>query len=141
MGGLLCAAVAVGLLLFVPATLALERRRLQRAKARFLHGRQALPDAEFLAQAGVAGAEDSFFLAARRAMAWLCDIPPEVVYPDDSWRSLMDLQFDNGFLQDIVFALEKQLGERLPLNYPVDDRLSFVDYVHQLAVCLGRKIT
>jgi hypothetical protein len=136
--GLLCAAMFVGLVILVPVVIALERRRLRRARARFLRGRTALPDSAFLARVGVPAQQESFFLAARRAVAGLCDIPADMVHPDDSWRSLMDLQWDNGYLEDIVFALERELGRHLPFAYPADDRLPFVAYVGQLAECLGR---
>jgi hypothetical protein len=95
----------------------------------------------FLAQAGVSPQEEAFFLAARRAAARLCDVAPDMVHPDDSWRSLMDLQWDSGFFEDIVFELERELDTTLPFAYPTDDRLSFVAYVRQLAVCLGRSTT
>ena len=105
---------------------------------RFLRDRSALPDVAFLSRAGVSAGEAAFFLAARRAMAELCGLPSEMIHPEDTWRSLMDLQWDNGFLEDIIFGLERELGTWLPLAYPTDDRLPFAVYVRQLAVCLER---
>jgi hypothetical protein len=137
-GGLLCVVVTGALLVLVPVTAALERRRLRRARARFLRGRRALPDAAFLGRAGVPAARAAFFLAARRAVAELSGVPPEMIHPEDTWRSLMDLQWDNGFLEDIVFGLERQLHARLPLAYPGDDRVPFAVYVAELARCLER---
>lgn len=137
-GGLLCVVMTVALLVMVPVITALERRRLRRTKTAFLRDRRALPDAEFLSQVGVSTDEAAFFLAARRAMAELSGVPPQMILPDDTWRSLMDLQWDNGFLEDIVFGLERELGTRLPLAFPADDRLPFAVYVGQLAECLER---
>jgi hypothetical protein len=137
-GGLLCAGVILFLLIMTPVIVALELRRLRRARARFLEGRQVLSDAAFLSRAAVAVDRGAFFLAARRAMAQLSCVPAEMVYPEDTWRSLMDLQWDNGFLEDIVFALERELCTNLPLAYPLDDRLSCAAFIGQLALCLER---
>jgi hypothetical protein len=125
-------------LVMLPVTAALERRRLRRATERFLRDRRALPDAAFLNRAGVSADRAAFFLAARRAMAKLSGVPAEMIYPEDTWRSLMDLQWDNGFLEDIVFALERELGTRLPFAYPADDRLPCADYIGQLLLCFER---
>ena len=127
--------MVVVFLAMLPITAALERVRLRRAKARFLSGRQALPDTEFIGRAGVGADQEKFFLAARRAMASLSDVPADMIYPEDTWRSLMDLQWDNGYLEDIVFALERELNTRLPYTYPADDRLPFAVFVAQLAKC------
>jgi hypothetical protein len=136
--GLLCVAMVAIFLLMIPVTAKLERRRLRRAKERFLRGRSPLSDATFLNQMGDSKDQAEFFLAARRAMAQLGDVPPDMIYPQDTWRSLMDLQWDNGYLEDIVFGLERELHTRLPFVYPADDRLSFADYVRQLALCFQR---
>jgi hypothetical protein len=133
-----CLAVAAVLLVMGPIIFALERRRLRRATARFLSNRTALSDAAFLSRAFVSEGEAEFFLAARRAMATLCGVPAEMIHPQDTWRSLMDLQWDNGYLEDIVFQLERELNTRLPLAYPADTRLPFAVYVRQLAACLRR---
>ena len=53
-GGLLCAGVILFLLIMTPVIVALELRRLRRARARFLEGRQVLSDAAFLSRAAVA---------------------------------------------------------------------------------------
>ena len=132
-GGLACLAVIVVLLVMTPVIIVLERRRLRRATARFLRGREALSDKAFLNRAGATPEAAGFFLAARRAMAKLSGVPPEMVHPEDTWRSLMDLQWDNGFMEDIIFGLEEELGVRLPLLTPADDRLSVADYVRRLA--------
>lgn len=137
--GILCVVVVVVFLALFPITAALERRRLQRARARFLCGRLALSDGDFLNQAAVPADQADFFLAARRAMADLSAVPPDMIYPEDTWRSLMDLQWDNGYLEDIVFALERELQTRLPLAYPADDRLPFAAFVGQLAKCLEQQ--
>ena len=136
--GLFCVVMVVVFLAMLPITAALERRRLRRAKARFLSGRQALSDTAFLSRAGVSPDQEKFFLAARRAMAALSDVPADMIYPEDTWRSLMDLQWDNGYLDDIVFALERELNTRLPFAYPADDRLPFAVFVAELAKCFER---
>jgi hypothetical protein len=136
--GLLCFAMVAIFLLMLPISATLERWRLRRARARFLHGRSALPDTAFLDQMGGSVDQAEFFLAARRAMAQMGDVPPDMIYPQDTWRSLMDLQWDNGYLEDIVFGLERELNTRLPFAYPTNDRLSFADYVKQLALCFQK---
>jgi hypothetical protein len=120
----------------VPVIAALERRRLRRARARFLRDRRVLADEAFLSRAAVSSGQAELFLAARRAMAELSGVSAEMIYPEDTWRSLMDLQWDNGYLQDIVIGLERQLKTRLPMVYPTDDGLPFAVYVSQLARCL-----
>jgi hypothetical protein len=137
-GGLLCLAMIAVFLITIPVSAALERRRLRRVTARFLQGRAALPDAAFLLRAGVAPAEEAFFLAARRSMATLCGVAPDMIYPEDTWRSLMDLQWDNGFVEDVVFGLERELRKPLPLVFLYDVHLSFVEYVRKLAAGLHR---
>jgi hypothetical protein len=137
-GGLLCVVVIGALLVLVPVIVALELRRLRRARARFLRGRQALPDEAFLSRASVSAGQAELFLAARRAMAELSGVPSEMIYPEDTWRSLMDLQWDNGYLHDIVVGLEREMNTRLPWAYPEDDRLPFAVYVSELARCLQR---
>jgi hypothetical protein len=136
--GLFCVLMVVVFLAMLPITAALERVRLRRAKARFLSGRHALSDTAFLNRAGVNPDQERFFLAARRAMAALSDVSPDMIYPEDTWRSLMDLQWDNGYLEDIVFALERELNTRLPYAFPADDRLPFSIFVTQLAECFER---
>jgi hypothetical protein len=123
-------------ILLLPLMIALERRRIRRAEERFLRGRQPLSDDAFLARAGATADEAAFFLATRRAMARLSGIEPEMVHPEDTWRSLMDLQWDAGFMEDIVFELETELGENLPLAYPGDDKLTVAAYTRELAKCL-----
>jgi hypothetical protein len=137
-GGLLCVGVIAVLLVTTLVIFALEPRRLRREKARFLRGRQPLPDAAFLSRVGASAEEAAFFLAARRAMAALSGVSAEMIHPEDAWRTLMNLQWDNGYMDDIVFGLEQELGARLPYAYPTDDRLSFAVYIRQLAVCLER---
>ena len=111
-----------------------ERRRLDRAERAFLAGRQDLADDEFLRQVGMGPGEEKFVLAARRAMAGCCGLAPELIHPGDTVRALLNLQWDQGFIQDFVFALEKHTGDRLPLAYP-PDRQTFRDYLEDLARC------
>jgi hypothetical protein len=118
-------------LLMIPITAALERRRLQRAEAHFLGGRRAISDAEFLARAQAGAEETPFFLAARHAMAELCGVPAEMIHTDDTVRSLLDLQWDNGFIYDFVFALEDRMSGRLPQGYPLE-QMTFGNYIREL---------
>ena len=134
--GLFCVLMPATFLVMIPITGALEQRRLRRARARFLQGRLALPDAAFLSQSDVSADQAVFFLAARRAMAGLSAVPPEMIHPGDTWRTLMNLQWDSGYLEDIIFRLEQELNTRLPLAYPTDDRLPFAVYVSKLATVL-----
>jgi hypothetical protein len=136
--GLFCLAMVGTFLIMIPISFVLERWRLRRVTVRFLHGRVALPDSAYLLRVSATPEDETFFLAARRSMATLCGVPPEMIHPEDTWRTLMDLQFDNGYMDDIVFLLERELGRPLPLAYPEDVRLSFSDYVRQLAACLAR---
>ena len=130
-GGLACLGIVAVFLLMFPITLVLERRRLRRAEARFLRGRSEMPDAEFLARANAGADEAPFFLAARHAMAELCGVPAEMIHPDDTVRSLLDLQWDNGFIYDFVFALEDRVSGRLPQGYP-PERMAFGNYICEL---------
>jgi hypothetical protein len=114
----------------IPITAALERRRLRRAEARFLEGRSAMPDSKFLTVAE-AGAEEAFFLAARHAMAEVCGVPVDMIHPDDTVRSLLDLQWDNGYIDDFVFALEGRVQGRLPQGYP-PEKMTFGKYIREL---------
>lgn len=137
-GILVCFGVVGVLILLFPVINALERRRIRRAEECFLRGRQPLSDDAFLTRAGATADEAAFFLATRRAMARLSGIAPEMIHPEDTWRSLMDLQWDAGFLEDIVFELEMELGENLPLAYPGNDKLTVAAYTRELARCLQR---
>lgn len=129
--GLLCLGIVAVFLLMIPIIAALERRRLRRAEARFLRGRSEMPDAEFLARANAGADEAPFFLAARQAMAKLCGLPADMIHADDTVRSLLDLQWDNGFIYDFVFALEDRMSGRLPQGYP-PERMAFGDYIREL---------
>jgi hypothetical protein len=95
----------------------LEYRRLARAEHAFLANRTALSDEDFLQWVGAEPKLASFYLAGRHAMAELDGIPAEMVRPDDTVRSLLDLQFDNGFREDFIFALETRLQTRLPMSF------------------------
>jgi hypothetical protein len=118
-------------LLMIPITAALERRRLRRVEAAFLKGRSKMPDSEFLVRAQARPDEVPFFLAARNAMAEQCGVPADVIQPEDTVRSLLNLQWDNGYIDDFVVALEGRVRGRLPLGYP-PEKTSFADYLREL---------
>jgi hypothetical protein len=130
-GGWACLGIVVVVVLLVPISAALERRRLRRARAAFLQGRREMPDAAFLAQAGARSDEVSFFLAGRQVMAALCGLPADQIGPEDGVRTLMDLQWDNGYVEDFVFALEIRAGGRLPRGHS-PEQVRFGDYLRQL---------
>jgi hypothetical protein len=129
--GWACLGIIAVFLLMVPITAALERRRRRRAEAAFLRGRRGMPDAAFLARAGAGADEVSFFLAARHAMAELCGVPADMIQTEDTVRSLLNLQWDCGFIDDFVFALQDRVGGRLPLGYP-PERMTFGNYLREL---------
>jgi len=126
-----CLGIVGALPLMVPIILVLERRRLRRAEAAFLRGRQGMPDAQFLAKAGAEADEVPFFLAGREEMANLCGVPVEMIDAEDSLRSLMDLQWDNGYLHDFLFALHIRVGGDLSCVDP-PRRITFADYLREL---------
>lgn len=127
----LCAAMVVGAVFFSGR---LEYRRLARAEQAFLAHRTALSDDDFLRYMDAEPELASFYLAGRRAMADLDGIPADMVRPNDTVQSLLDLQFDNGFLEDFVFALEDQLQTPVPLSFPVNAHaLSFGAFLKELA--------
>jgi hypothetical protein len=141
--GLLCLGMPLLFLLTLPVAGVLERWRLRRGRSAFLRGRDAgMTDEQFLGTA-LAGAESDlapFYLAGRQTMAGLCGVPAETVYPDDTVRALLNLQFDNGYIDDFVFALEEKVGGALPQGYPPDN-WTFAAYLGELGrywQCSGR---
>ena len=129
--GLVCLGIVAVFLLMIPITAVLERRRLRRAEARFLRGRQEMSDAEFLTQAQAGADEASFFLVARQAMAKLCGVPKDMIHSDDTMHSLLNLQWDNGYIDDFVFALRVRVQGSLPMGYP-PDQMTFGSYIREL---------
>ena len=64
--------------------------------------------------------------------------PGAVGHPDDRLRSLLDLQWDNGFIRDFVFGLEEQAGVSVkPDQFTVHDRrgMTFRAFLKALAAC------
>jgi hypothetical protein len=55
----------------------------------------------------------------------------DMVGARDSLRSLMDLQWDNGYLHDFVFALGIRVGGRLSYGDP-PEWITFGDYLREL---------
>lgn len=112
----------------------LEYRRIARAERAFLSERAAMSDNEFLRRMDAEPDLAFFYLAGRRAMAELDGIPAEMVRPDDTLASLMALQFDNGFAEDFMFALQEQLATRLPWSFPACcEKLTFATLLKELA--------
>jgi hypothetical protein len=90
----------------IPVILFIEHRRRRRVAGQFLRDRRPIPDEEYLK----AFAESDFpvdrLLQARRVMASLCGVPPEMISAGDTLRSLLDLQFDSGWLEDFLMQVE-----------------------------------
>ena len=131
--GLLCflaGAFAVAVILI----LVTERYRLGRVERYFFWGRSEVSDEEYL-RSFLARAElREYLLAARRAMAELCGTTPEMIHADDSMRTLMAMQFDNGYIQDLADGIEKRSRHRidsLRMSIPGND--TFAEYLIKLA--------
>jgi hypothetical protein len=131
--GMACLGIFAAFLIAVVGASLAERRRLERAERAFLAGRVPLADEDFLRRAEAGTGEAEFFLTARRVMAGLCGLDPEEIHPEDTVRSLLDLQPDRGWIQDFVFSLEYHTGVKLlPYRYPPDEQ-TFGEYVRGLA--------
>jgi hypothetical protein len=129
--GWACLGIVGALVLMVPIIIALERRRLRRAEAAFLRGRQGISEAQFLAQVEAETDHSRFFVAGRQVMATLCGVSAEMIDARDSLRSLMDLQWDNGYLDDFLFALENQVGGH-PTRCDPPPGITFGEFLREL---------
>jgi hypothetical protein len=56
-----------------------------------------------------------------------------MIHPEDTVRSLLDLQCDNGYIDDFVIAMEIQVGGTLPMGYPPETS-TFAAYLRALAL-------
>jgi hypothetical protein len=133
-----CPATILVFFLMIPVTLALERRRLRKAERAFLAGRQEVNDEEFLQRLEAESERAPLYLLARQVMAGLCGVPTAMVHPDDTLRSLLDLQCDNGFIQDFMVGLEKQAGVSIKIDpFTVHDPsgITFGAFVKALPPC------
>jgi hypothetical protein len=130
-----CPLLIVTFLLLLAVVVPLEFRRLRRARAAFAGGRGGMSDEEFLRQLGAEPEFAPFYLAGRRFMAELSCVPAEAVRPDDTVRSLLNLQFDNGYIQDFLFALQDELGGTFGPGFPdyPPRATTFGDYLRALA--------
>ena len=117
-----CVGFPVVIALIALITAPLERRRLRRAEERFLAGRSPMTDDEFLRRAGAGPDDETFFRTARQVMAELSGISPAMVHPEDTVRSLLNLQWDCGFIEDFVFDLEDRTMSELPGGYPPESQ-------------------
>jgi hypothetical protein len=133
----LCPLLIVTFLLTLAVVVPLERRRLRRARAAFAARRSGMADEDFLRQLGAEPEQVPFYLAGRRFMAELSAVPAEMVRPDDTVRSLLDLQFDSGYIQDFLFALQDELGGTFGPGYPdyPPRAMTFGAYLRELARC------
>jgi hypothetical protein len=99
-----------------------------------------MTDEQFLERLGAESDLAPFYLAGRQAMARLCGVPAETVHPEDTVHSLLNLQWDNGYIDDFVFALEEKVGGSLPTGYPPITWI-FAEYVGELRRCWRRSET
>jgi hypothetical protein len=127
-----CFVIPLVFLLMFPIVFTLERRRLRKASAAFLNGRSEMTEEDFLRRMEAQPDLTHFYVAGRQAMARLCSVPVAMIHPEDTVRSLLDLQFDNGFIDDFVFAMEIQVGGALPMGHP-PEASTFAVYLKALA--------
>jgi hypothetical protein len=132
-----CPLLLVTFLALVAVLVPLELRRLRRARAAFAAGRAGMADDDFLRHMAAEPEHAPFYLAGRRFMAELSAVPADTVRPDDTVRSLLDLQFDNGYIQDFLFALQHELGGTFGPGCPdySPRAMTFADYLRGLARC------
>lgn len=109
-----------------------EGRRLAQVEQLFYDGRKPLSDTSYLEQLPSCKSP-SLQIAARRTMASLCGTAPEMIHPTDSMRSLMDMQYDRGYVNDFIFFIEAETGRRVERNdIPKHEECEFADYVERL---------
>jgi hypothetical protein len=113
----------------IPLILYIERRRRRHVINLFLRDRQPLPDGDYLKAFADSGLPAEGLLQARKAMARLCGVPPEMLSPGDTVRSLLDLQFDSGWIEDFLFDLES------PPNIKTVRAAVRVDWTFRELVC------
>ncbi|WP_144060105.1 hypothetical protein [Rhodopirellula sallentina] len=110
-----------------------ERKRIGKAEERFFADREPLTDAQYTA-AITNPLHNDFHFGARRAMATLCGTTPDMIHPSDSMRTLLDLQFDSGYIQDFVFFTEQETSTQIDLRrLPDTETTTFGDFVERLA--------
>lgn len=83
-----------------------ERRRRRKWYASFVLGRGSMSDSLYLASLNCAADRHALCKVCRGVMGELCGVDAELIHPDDSLQSLMQLQFDGGDWLDFVFQLE-----------------------------------
>ncbi len=132
-----CPLLIVTFLALLAVVVPLEFRRLRRARAAFAAERGGMADDAFLREMGAEPGHAAFYLAGRRFMAELSGVPAEAVRPDDTVRALLDLQFDNGYIHDFLFALQDGLGGTFGPGCPdyPPRATTFGDYLRALARC------
>ena len=107
--------------MFVPFWSTSRRRRAMR-------NRVPMPDDQFARELGLPNDNWAFAMTLRRVFGRCCKIPPESIYPDDSFYDLagefmyLGLGWDE---LEFLFALEVELGFKIrkgKVAYPPDDR-------------------
>jgi hypothetical protein len=110
-----------------------EGKRIGELEDRFYADRYPMTDDRYSSIIGDSPLLD-FHLGARRAMATLRGTTPEMIRPTDSMRTLLDLQFDRGFIDDFIFFTEKETSTQLSLrDLPNTETTTFADFVQRLA--------
>lgn len=88
---------------------------LNSKRQRFVEGRRALSDCDFLSRTSAPPEWQRFALAAREALGRVCQIPPDRIYPEDDPEVLAELAGDWDDLR-LILQLEELL------HPPLDDR-------------------
>ena len=87
-------------------------------RRKLLESRVAFSDDDFLRAVGAQPKDARFILAARRAVARVCRMAPEVIYPDDPpsmFEPLPTLAWDDS---EVVLEIESELGIALGSDPP-----------------------
>lgn len=91
-----------------------ERRWYNQQVLRMDSERPPLADPEFLRCVSAGTAEESLWLAVRRAFAESIGLPAEAIYPRDRLASLWRMQWGiGGDLRDVVLRVERLLAIRI----------------------------
>ena len=110
--------IGVGVIIAVLAAILLaaciaESRRLRRVRERFTAGRRRMSSQEFFECVSDDADNLSLLVAARRAMAQLCEVDDELIHPSDEMQTLWWLQFDGGDLVGFVSLLGRNSRMKL----------------------------
>ena len=112
--GIAMAAVTGLVLLSVLMTYG-DRQDRKHAAAKFVAGRQAMTDEEFLHRLGPPQRLEQACLAWRQAMADVISISREFIYPEDRLFTIMNIDFEGGGdFMSVSCCVDKALGIKVP---------------------------